>query len=85
VAEADGMVCGFVAVGPSRDTDAVGEGELYALYVDPDRWGAGFGRELIAVGEEAMRDLGFRDAGLWVLEANRRARRFYELAGWTLD
>ncbi len=85
VAEADGEVGGFVAVGPSRDGDMTGEGELYALYVDPKRWGRGLGRALIDAAEGRMRDLGFHEAGLWVLEANARARRFYELAGWSLD
>ena len=32
-----------------------------------------------------LRDEGFFDAILWVLEENPRARRFYEHAGWTAD
>ncbi len=32
-----------------------------------------------------MRELGYTDVILWVLEDNPRARRFYEAAGWTLD
>ncbi|HVV90814.1 MAG TPA: GNAT family N-acetyltransferase [Solirubrobacterales bacterium] len=30
-------IAGFVTFGPSRDEDARGLGEVYALYVDPDR------------------------------------------------
>jgi hypothetical protein len=30
-------------------------------------------------------DEGYREAILWVLAGNERARRFYEAAGWTLD
>ena len=41
VAEVDGEVVGFVAVGPSHDDDA--DGELYAIYVTPDRWDTGPG------------------------------------------
>jgi GNAT superfamily N-acetyltransferase len=85
VAETDGTVCGFVSVGPSRDDDMIGEGELYALYVEPERWGHGLGRALHAAGIDTLGDLGFREAALWVLEANERARRFYERAGWALD
>lgn len=85
VSEINGGLAGFVACGPSRDPDMVGEGELYAIYVDPRHWGAGIGRELLSTGEEAMRRLGYREAGLWVLEDNPRARRFYEAAGWILD
>jgi GNAT superfamily N-acetyltransferase len=82
VAERDGRVVGFACVGPSRDERGVGE--LYAIYVEPDDWSTGAGRELIVEAEEALRD-GFEEATLWVLEDNPRARRFYELAGWALD
>jgi RimJ/RimL family protein N-acetyltransferase len=32
-----------------------------------------------------MADEGYREAILWVLEGNERARRFYAVAGWTVD
>jgi GNAT superfamily N-acetyltransferase len=83
VAEDDEGIVGFVSVGASRDDDA--EGELYAIYVDPTRWGTGVGRELIGAGEAKLRELGHRDVVLWVLEDNPRARRFYEAAGWRVD
>lgn len=37
------------------------------------------------VGIEALRAAGHREAILWVLDDNRRARRFYEREGWRLD
>jgi GNAT superfamily N-acetyltransferase len=83
VAELDGEVVGYVAVG--RTYDEEGDGELYAIYVHPDHWGTGVGRALIEAGEERLRELGHRDAHLWVLDDNPRARRFYEAAGWTND
>jgi ribosomal protein S18 acetylase RimI-like enzyme len=83
VAEADGEIVGFVSVGRANDEDA--DGELYAIYVHPDHWDRGFGRDLLLAGEERLRELGHEHAVLWVLEANPRARRFYELGGWTLD
>ena len=83
VAEVDGKVVGFVSVGASRSDDA--EGELYAIYVHPDHWGTGVGRELMQAGEAELRRLGHRRVILWVLDDNPRARRFYELAGWTAD
>jgi GNAT superfamily N-acetyltransferase len=83
VAEAEGTVVGFVSVGASRDSDA--NGELFAIYVDPDHWGTGVGRALIAAGEQRLRELGLTDVILWVLEDNPRARRFYEQAGWHAD
>ena len=83
VAEVEGRIVGFVSVG--RTYDQQGDGELYAIYVHPDRWSSGVGRALIAAGEERLRELGHCDAHLWVLEDNPRARRFYEAAGWSTD
>lgn len=83
VAEQDGEIVGFVSVGPSGDDDA--EGELYAIYVDPDHWRTGIGRDLIRAGEQRLRELGYTGAVLWVFEDNPRARHFYEATGWRLD
>lgn len=82
VAEDDGEVVGFVSVGPS--TDVHGEGELFAIYVLPKAWGSGAGPALMAAAKELLR-ASYRDATLYVLEDNPRARRFYEREGWALD
>jgi len=76
-------VSGFASVGPSRDV--AGEGELFAIYVSPEHWGTGRGRALMDAALAALREAGFDEATLWVLEDNPRARRFYEAAGWRLD
>ena len=85
VAERDGEVVGFASVGPSRDADCAGLGELYAVYVDPAHWDSGAGRELAVRADDALRGQGFAAATLWVLDDNPRARRFYESGGWSLD
>ncbi len=68
LAESGDVIVGFVSVGASRDADA--DGELFAIYVDPDYWGSGVGRKLIAAGEERLRELGHVEAILWVLADN---------------
>jgi ribosomal protein S18 acetylase RimI-like enzyme len=86
VAEEGGRVLGFAVTGRSEDADADERtGELYAVYLEPERVGTGLGRALLdhAVGD--LRQRGFRAATLWVLETNARARRFYEVAGWAAD
>ena len=83
--EDGGAVVGFASVGPSRDPDGDGLGELYAIYVDPDCWSRGAGRRLMDGALAALRDAGFEEATLWVLGRNPRARAFYEASGWTLD
>ncbi|HYY80155.1 MAG TPA: GNAT family N-acetyltransferase [Actinomycetes bacterium] len=83
VAERDGAVVGFAVVGPAQDP--AGLGELYAINVDPDRWGGGAGRALLEAAQASLAALGHAEAVLWVLPGNRRARRFYERAGWSAD
>ena len=76
----DRQVVGFCFSGPALSDD--GWGEVYAIYVHPDWWGVGHGRDLLRAGEESLRSAGFDRALLWVLERNERGRRFYERQGW---
>lgn len=86
VGEADGEVVGFAGCGAARGDDAIdGAGELKAIYVHPRSWGTGAGRGLMQAAEHWLREAGFPEAMLWVLTANDRARRFYEIAGWRFD
>lgn len=82
----DAAVAGFASVGPDRHADAGPEtGELRALYVHPDHWNRGVGRDPHDHAVASLRDGGYRDAILWVLATNARAQRFYERAGWQRD
>lgn len=78
---------GVAGAGPARgdDLDAQSTGELYALYVDPDIWGAGYGAALHSAALTHLDGQGFPSAILWVLENNHRARRFYKGNGWQQD
>lgn len=60
-------------------------GELYAINLDPDAWGKGWGRELLSSATAELARLGFGEAVLWVATGNSRARRLYEIAGWHAD
>ena len=72
VAEIDTHVVGFAAV--------VG-GELDGLFVEPDLWGYGVGRDLVnAAAHEARR----KGLALKVI-ANPRARGFYESCGFSVE
>jgi ribosomal protein S18 acetylase RimI-like enzyme len=81
------QVIGFASVGAARDPDAdPGDtGEVYAIYLLPEAWGQGLGRDLMTAALARLADLGYQVATLWVLEGNARARRFYEAAGFTTD
>ncbi|HEV2215301.1 MAG TPA: GNAT family N-acetyltransferase [Terracidiphilus sp.] len=82
--EGDAIV-GFATTSPSRDEDLSDYGELGALYVEPERWGSGVGRELMAAARGQLAGQGFKDALLWVLVGNARAERFYGADGWRAD
>jgi len=75
---------GYAATGPCRDEGADPEAtaEVYALYFLKETWGLGLGGALMTRALASFRERGFRDAALWVLERNTRARRFYEAQGW---
>ncbi|TMK62389.1 MAG: GNAT family N-acetyltransferase [Actinobacteria bacterium] len=79
VAERDAAIVGIAT--SVRDGESC---ELRSLYVVPGAWGTGVARRLSEAALDAMRDHGAAEAVLWVLEANGRARRFYEREGWTL-
>lgn len=85
VVEEGGRPVGFADLGPARDDDAPKAGEVYAIYLDPAAWGRGLGAALLRSSEQALTSLGFESAVLWVVEANARARAFYEAMGWLPD
>ena len=85
VAERDGAVVGFASGGASRDDDAPGAGELYAIYLDPGTYRTGVGSALMAGVLDELVAAGYDQAILWVLEGNERARPFYERWGWRPD
>lgn len=78
-------ICGFATTGWCRDADLPNCGELLALYVDPGHLRTGVGRSLITAARERLRRVGVTQAVLWVLDANVRARQFYERDGWWFD
>jgi GNAT superfamily N-acetyltransferase len=86
VAEADGEVVGFVVAGPSVDEGAgPDDGQVRALYVDPDHQRAGHGRALLEHATAQLAAAGFTTASLWTLRDNPSSRAFYEAQGWEPD
>ena len=90
VAVEDSATVGYVGFGRYRigqQEHAVHRtvAEVFAIYVDPSRWGTGAGRTLMDAALVGLAEQGFREVRLWVLAANHQARRFYERAGFTLD
>lgn len=76
---------GFIAIGACRDEgpSAGDTGEVTAFYLLPRYWRTGAGRALWAAGLRSLVEHLYRQAMLWVLSENARARRFYDQAGWS--
>jgi len=79
--DARGELVGMAGVGPARG-DARERGELYMINVAPPAWGTGVAVALLAHATRTLTELGHREAILWVLRQNARARRFYRREGW---
>jgi ribosomal protein S18 acetylase RimI-like enzyme len=67
------------------DPDDGRRGHVFSLYVHPDAHGLGLGGALLRTVSAKLRTAGYDAATLWVFEANRSARGFYEARGWVLD
>jgi ribosomal protein S18 acetylase RimI-like enzyme len=92
VAVRDEVLCGFVTTsssgaGPEKDgpDDGPVPGEVLALYVDPEAWGSGVGRQLLSDARLRLGRSGCTGATLWVLAGNDRAQRFYRIDGWVAE
>ena len=55
-----------------------GWGELVSIYLLPEYFGKGCGAPLLTHATNALFEKGFQHVYLWVLQANRRAQKFYE-------
>lgn len=67
----------------TEPTDSFGDGAwIYAIAVDPQFRGRGFGRRLLEAAELEARRLGAASIALNVFGKNRVARRLYESSGF---
>jgi ribosomal protein S18 acetylase RimI-like enzyme len=87
VYEDDECVVGFVSYGRCRDEDLDQDktGEIYAIYLLPDRWGKGFGAALMKESLARLQARDYQAVSLWVLAGNERAIHFYKQFGFSPD
>jgi ribosomal protein S18 acetylase RimI-like enzyme len=81
------LVVGWSSFGPARDEDCDPAlfAELYGIYLLPEYWTMGCGKQLYRATETRIRQTLTDNLVLWVFEKNTRARRFYEAAGYRLE
>lgn len=83
---ADGKAVGMAILGKARDEDLTDKtGEIHAFYFLPEVWGKGYAAQAMSFCFARLKELGYRQVVLWVLEENPRACRFYEKTGFTFD
>jgi RimJ/RimL family protein N-acetyltransferase len=82
----DGRPAGLAIIGGSREDKLPGENaEIQAFYFHPDFWGRGHSCKAMRFCLDRLKELGYASVYLWVLDKNKRARRFYEKFGFTFD
>jgi hypothetical protein len=59
--------------------------ETTAIYLMPQAWGIGAGRQLMTAAMNVLAGAGYRQATLWVLDSNQRAQRSYQAGSWRAD
>lgn len=83
VAELNGQVVGFSAIGPCRDEGSPPTSfEIWAIYLSQRCWSKGHGRELWLASREIAVVRGACSISLWVIANNERAIKFYRSAGF---
>jgi ribosomal protein S18 acetylase RimI-like enzyme len=74
-------VVGFCVCGPTRESELETDGEIFAINLVDAAKRRGLGARMMAAMAEALSTCGFARAGLWVIDKNTPARRFYETLG----
>lgn len=79
----NGQYIGTSAFCRSRLPELPDSGEIVSIYLLPEYIGKGYGKNLLDAVVSQLKEMGFNDIFLWVLEENSRARRFYEMSGFS--
>ncbi len=81
------LVVGLLTIGAARDADVDVHrtGEIWGIYLSPNYWRKGIGRQVVREAETMLQARGYATIILWVLEKNHQARQFYEAMGFSPD
>ncbi len=82
LAQRGGVILGFVGIGPGRDPELAGWGELDTIAVLPNAWGTGVGSVLMQHAVSGLVESGYACAYLWTLSDYPLGERFYRTRGW---
>lgn len=79
----DGKMVGTCSFSESRLERFPGWGEVISIYLLPEHLGKGYGKKLMESAVSELREQGYENIFLWVLEENARAIHFYEEFGFS--
>lgn len=77
----DQSVVGFGVCGATRETELGTDGEIFAINIVDTAKRQGLGVRLMVAMADLLLHHDFAQVGLWVIERNAPARRFYEALG----
>ncbi len=80
--ESENEIIGTLSFSESRFKEYWGSGEIISLYLLPEYMGKGYGKNLLLTALKFLKEKGFSDIFLYVLEENKRAIKFYEQMGF---
>ena len=80
------LVVGWSGFGPARDEDCdpILVAELHGIYLLPEYWSMGYGKQLYRATETHSSQGSVENLPIWVFEKNTRARSFYEAVGYRI-
>lgn len=82
----DDVIIGFLVISVSRDDDLKESFyEIVSLYLSPNYIDLGFGKRTMNWIKREIQSRGYNNISLWVLQANNRAKGFYEKSGFIAD
>lgn len=81
----DGNYIGTSSFSKSRLEKYNESAEVISIYFLPKYIGLGYGKRLLDFVVKELKEMGYTEVFLWVLEDNYRARNFYEKYGFKLD
>lgn len=81
----DGNYIGTSSFSKSRLEKYNESAEVISIYFLPEYIGLGYGKRLLDYVVKELKEMGYTEVFLWVLEENYRARNFYEKYGFKED
>jgi len=81
LAKVDDAFVGFISFGAWRGAELVNAGEIFAIYLLKAWQGTGIGKLMLDASLKQMSQHGFNNVGLWVLDSNSTAIKFYKRQG----